>query len=339
MSNERYMNADDYGMGMPLRQPNLSVRDVRDIARGYVNEIRRSAQYHEDNPEARLALEDLVEELLARPRLKGSPEDFHNLAVMLGSSEYEDLACEVLDRALQRYPLNVHLLADFLIYGIDCERQADCGRYMAVLESLPKSDWTWRGFAFGIAYLTRMQDMAASAEERGYYKEKAAQLAQEYRQYLPGEEGGYRETAKLHANDPSKELMILQEAMDSPKVGACPSCAFRCADILFEQKKYVEALDAVNRSIADCATQKQGGINEFYLYFLRGLCKLAIGTSDNTPVGEEAVLDIYADFNIALIGVTGNYVDTIRNKTRILEQQTGVHVPDLYERLVSLVEY
>ena len=43
--------------------------------------------------------------------------------------------------------------------------------------------------------------------------------------------------------------------------------------------------------------------------------------------------------HVALIGVGSEYVDTIRTRVRILEQKTGIHVPDQFERLQEIIGY
>ncbi len=317
----------------------LSVKQARIIAQGHIADIKRSQKYHEDNASARGALEDLVQDLIGQDRQIGSPDDFHNFAVALAGSDHDALACLVLDTGLRCFPLNTDLLSDFLIYGIDCERMSDCKKHFETLLSVPKSDWTWRGFSFSIAYLTRLQDFAITIEERNSYKKQISQLAKDYKKYFPHEEGGYRESAKIHSKNPEKELQLLNEALSNDYVGACPACALRSADILFEQKKYAEALMAINRSLEDANNQTQGGVNEFYLYFLSGLCKLALSMNGKLELSEDSIIDVYADFNTALVGLSGEYCETIRKKVQILEQRTSIRVPDNFEKLLDLIGY
>ncbi|MFR8088653.1 MAG: hypothetical protein ACLU6B_09155 [Lachnospirales bacterium] len=316
----------------------LSIKQARSVAVGYISELRLSEQYHEDQPQMREALFELVERICQQERQVGNPDDFHNFAVLLGGAGYDSLACDILEKGLSLFPSDVDLLADYLIYGIDCERLEPCKKYYDMLQKLPQSEWTWRGFAFSIVYLRRLQSILPPSEEREICKKKISEIARAYKKNLPQEEGAYREYARLYDRNPDKELSLLQEALDNGQIGACPSCAFRCADLLFVQKQYQNALAAINRSLEDAVNQKQGGINEFYLYFLSALCKLGILLRKN-EYSEEDILEIYSDFNIALIGVSSEYIDTIRTRVRILEQKTGIHVSDQYERLQEVIGY
>lgn len=319
--------------------PAMSIKQARAIASGYISEINRSKKYNEDNFPAREALYELIRDVLEQERLVGSPDDFHNLVASLGGGGFDELACEVLDSGLARFPLNVDLLADYLIYGIDSENIDACKKHYETLSSIPMQDWTWRCFSFQIAFLRRLKDFSANIDERNEYDKRIAAISKAYKKYLPNDEGGYRESAKLHSNNPIKELQLLNETLANEMVGACPSCAFRCADILFEQKKYHEALEAIKRSQEDSINQKQGGIDDYALYFLSGLCKTAIMFAEKDVYSEEEVLNIYMDFNIALIGITGDYCDTVRKRVQIIEQKTGIRVPEECEKILELIGY
>ena len=316
----------------------VSLRQARSITLGYISELRLAEQYHEDQPQMRDALFALVERVCQQEKQVGGPDDFHNLAVTLGRSEYDELACDILEKGLALFPYDVDLLADYLIYGIDCERMDACEEYYQTLWKVPQSEWTWRGFAFSLAYLRRLKKIGPPRLPHTNYEKEISELARAYKKYLPQEENAYREYARLYDKNPDKELSILREALENGQVGACPSCAFRCADLLFAQKQYQNALDAIQRSLEDAVNQKQGGINEFYLYFLSALCKLGLRLREN-EYDEEDILEIYSDFNVALIGVGSEYVDTIRTRVRILEQKTGIHVPDQFERLQEIIGY
>lgn len=320
----------------------LSVKQAANICHGYIIEINRAERYNEDNPIAREMLFETVQELISQDTQVGNSDQFHNFAAALGGNGFDSLACDVLDCGLARFPMNVDLLADYLIYGIDCERLDKCAMHFSTLESIEQSEWTWRCFAFGISYMNRLRDsMATTIEERNRYKKKAADLARAYKKHLPYEEGGYRETAKLMAKKPEAMLKMLNDALSNELLGSCPTCAFEKAEILFKQKKYEEARTAINRSLEDSINQTQGGVKENYLRFLRGLCDYAIllqGIRSGEPIKEETVLGIYADFNKALRDLDENYRAKIKIRTQDLIDDTKVQVPDDLERLLDLIE-
>lgn len=320
----------------------LSIKQAITVSRGYILELNRSARYSEDNPAAREGLFETVHTILKQESQVGGPNDFHNYAVLLGGNGFESLACDILDCGLRRFPVNVDLLADYLVYGMNCERQEQCDIHSQTLDSIPKEDWTWRAFAFGISYARKMmQNFAATEEARKYYKKRVAQLSTAYKKYLPYEEGGYRETAKLHTKKPEMELKLLEEALTTEALGACTTCAFEKAQILFKQKKYEGALDAINRSLEDSINETQTGINEYYLYFLRGLCKYAIlfqKLKKQEEIPQEDVEEIYSDFDKSLYNLDEDYKEKVRIRARNLVKSTGIPVPESFEDLCELTE-
>lgn len=320
----------------------LSVKQAATICQGYIIEINRAERYSEDNPVARESLFETVQELTVQQTQVGNSDQFHNFAAALGGNGFDSLACDILDCGLARFPMSVNLLADYLIYGIDCERFDKCAIHFATLESIEQSEWTWRCFAFGISYMNRLRDsIATTIEERNCYKKKAAELARAYKKFLPYEEGGYRETAKLMAKKPEAMLKILNDALSNELLGSCPTCAFEKAEILFKQKKYEEARTAINRSLEDSINQTQGGVKENYLLFLRGLCDYALllkSIRAGEIIKEESVLGIYADFNKALRELDENYRAKVKIRTQDLVEDTKVQVPDDLERLLDLIE-
>lgn len=320
----------------------FSAKQAANICKGYMAEIKRAQIYNEDNPVARESLFETVKNFVEQPIQVGDSDQFHNFAVALGGNGFDSLACDVLDCALVRFPMNLDLLADYLIYGIDCERMDQCAAHFATIESVERREWTWRCFSFGISYMNRLRDsFAKTPEERSRYKKKAAELARAYKKYLPYEEGGYRETARLLTKQPEAMLKCLNEALSNDLLGSCPTCAFEKAELLFKQKKYEEARDAINRSLEDSINQTQGGVKENYLFFLRGLCDYAIllqGVREGKLMEEENVLGIYRDFNKALRELDENYRSKIKIRTQNLVEDTRIQVPDDLERLLDLIE-
>lgn len=320
----------------------LSVKQASIICQGYIVEINRAERYNEDNIVARESLFETVQELISQKTQIGNSDQFHNFSATLGGNGFDSLACDVLDIGLERFPMNVDLLADYLIYGIDCERLDKCAVYFNTLESIEKSEWTWRCFAFGIVYFNLLRNsIAKTIEERNQYKKKVAELARAYKKYLPYEEGGYRECAKLMEKKPQVKLKLLNDALNNELVGSCPACAFEKAEILFQQKKYEEARDAINRSLEDSINQTQGGVKENYLLFLRGLCEYAlmlqcIRNGESLP--EDNVIGIYADFNKALRDLDESHQAKIKIRTQDLVEDTKIQVPNDMDRLLNLIE-
>ena len=158
---------------------------------------------------------------------------------------------------------------------------------------------------------------------------------------FPYEEGGYRESAKLMVKKPETMLKLLNDALSNELIGSCPTCAFEKAEILFKQKKYEEAREAIDRSLDDSVNQTQGGVKENYLLFLRGLCDYALllrNIRSGHPIDEEFVIGIYVNFNKALRELDENYRIKVKMRTQDLVEDTKVQVPDDMERLLELIE-
>ena len=344
----RKIKIDEYPMEEPKEDKKetellLSVKQASAICQGYIAEINRSEKYNEDNPLAREALFETIQKLVEQKTQIGNSDQFHNLAALLGGNGFDGLACDVLDSGLNRFPMKVDLLADYLIYGIDCERLDKCKEHFLTLESIEQSEWTWRCFSFSIIYVNRLRNnIATTLEERNQYKRKVSELARAYKKYLPYEEGGYRESAKLMSKKPDTMLKMLNDALLNEHIGSCPTCAFEKAELLFKQKKYLDARDAINRSLDDSINQTQGGVKENYLLFLRGLCDYALFLQDiraGKPLDEITILSIYSDFNKALRELDENYKLKIRIRTQNLVEDTKIKVPDDMDRLLELIGY
>lgn len=334
--------SDATGMQNDVRKnyvQNMSVKQARIVAEGYVSEVQRARKYNDDASHELSEIEKIVKNITLQDTPAGDPMDFHNFAVVVAQVELYPLACDVLEKGLAVFPMSVDLIADYLVYGIDCGRYDMCNRCYDALCTIDKSEWTWRAFSFSIAYIKRLRERSTDTETRAAYKDALTKLAREYKKYLPHREDGYREYATLFSSNPEKELKLLKEALENEKIGACPACAFRCADMLFEQKRYAEAMEAIERSRADAKAQMQGGINEHYLSFLSGLCKIALADAEKRELAESEVLDIYSDFDMALYGLGGDFRKTVRTRVQFLEKETKVRVSDEYDNILDLLGY
>ena len=169
-------------------------------------------------------------------------------------------------------------------------------------------------------------------------QEEMIDLAETFRKNLPFEEESYRCEADvfklLHKS--KEEEDILRLALNELKIA--PKCALRLADLLFERGDYSEALPLIQRGLRD-AIQTQRTINEGYLYYLMGLTKMALAQQAGAPINEETACEIYADFDISLRQEhRAEYVNTMKAKTIVLVNKSGVSIPEKYEELNYLVQ-
>ena len=318
-------------------QYNLPVRKVEKIANGYLSDIYEIES--EDDEYARESLYSLLSRFFSQTQQSGTANDYHNFAVALARKSEYALACQVLECGLKMFPKNVDLLADFLQYGVLCDRLDDCKKYHKVLLKIPRRRWTWRGFAFLVDYLRFLNERSDSEKEIAAREAEMLEVASEFRTFYPYVEEPYSVEANIFKdlNEHEKELGALQSALENLEVA--PKCALRCADILFERGKYSEAAEKIRRCISD-ANRTQSSVSEGYMYYLSALCKIANTQKSESTFDEASVIEIYSDFNIALKDLSGSsYVEVIKTKTNMLVNKTGVDVSSEYELLYDCAAY
>ncbi len=349
MSTEREIAIDSYeeepgqeeGSGKKESSPkeyavNLPVNFVHRKAQTFLEYI-----YRMEDEDARQDLYDLMNQFTAQEQQSGTAEDFHNFVVDLARRDEYALACQVLECGLALFPKNVDLLADYLQYGTCCGRLEACKKMYKALMKIPRRRWTWRGFAFLVDYLRFLVERSDSEKEMDAREEEMLAVVRDFRKYFPYSEEAYRTESNVYRilNLPDQEMEVLQQAL--ARLQVAPKCALRCADIFFERGQYEEAAAAIQRAISD-ATQTQTSVNEGYLYYLSALCKIAVAQKSGTGynLDENAVREIYSDFNIALAkfrDTKNSYVDVIRTKTNTLVNKTGMEVDSSYDLLCECV--
>ena len=324
------------GENRPAAVLNLPVSKANAIAEGYLRDI--GLVNEEDDYEARLSLNELINQISQQSEQAGDADDFHNFAVTLARKDEYGLACSVLECGLKWFPKNVDLIADYLQYGVNCGKGEECRRLYKTLLKIPKMRWTWRGFAFLIYYIQYLLDQSDSEKEILHKKQEMLELVSDFKRYFPYSEEAYHVESSIYKNlnEQGKELETLKTAMETLII--CPKCALRCADILFDRGCYEEAMEAIKRGISD-ATQTQSSINEGYIYYLSALCRIALSQKSDTALSKQEVMDIYSNFNIALrdFRYGSNYEAVIKSKTNTLVNKTNVDVPPELSRLYDCI--
>lgn len=309
----------------------LPIKTANAIAQTYLENISSDDLY-----EAEAALKDLrllVQRVIRQDVKAADADDWHNFAVDIARKDLYDLACDILECGLSIYPKNIDLLADYLQYGTSCGRIENCKSFYKVLSKIPKIRWSWRGYSFSVSYLTYLWERSDSEKELDKLQEEMLSIAATFRKNLPFDEESYRCEADiyklLHKNKEEEEVLRL--ALKNIKIA--PKCALRLADLLFERGEYEEALPLIQRGLLD-AMQTQRSVNEGYLYFLMGLTKMALAQQAGMPISEETACEIYADFDISLRQENRPaYVNTMKAKTIVLVNKSGVPIPEKYEEL------
>jgi len=285
---------------------------------GRMEEEAKECVYSHDYDE----LNAIASRVLSSSKVMGSPDEFHNFAVNYAQTDDKNTACEILKLGLALYPTSVDLLADFIQYGMQCDKEEECEIYFQKLQSIPKELWTWRGFDFSLDYLQFKLERMNQEDEYTEIRKKMNQLVADFRQYMPYDERSYLAESHLYKNT-EQEITILEKAMSD--LLACPKCTLRYADLKFERGEYVKALDSIESCIL--SLQTQSGINEGYTYFLSGLCKTSLIHKDKDYKNKERILDAYQDFQVAELeqmNLQPTYRKTIQKQTGILALKSGI---------------
>ena len=332
---------DNYFEEDSRKNANLTLYQAKKIASEHLDGIRASDatdlfSYNK--------LASFMEELVSQEEICGNANDFHNFAVDLARENQEQLACKLIERGLVQFPNNVDLLADYLQYDVSIGKKQECEKVYNTLMKIPHNRWTWRGFSFSINYLQHLLDDISDSEEMiADLKKRIEEISDEYVRFLPYNEEGYRAKAKVYASikgDPDAEVNILRQCMAIVKV--CPKSALRSADIYFERGDYREALVCVERAIRD-ANQTQGSINEGYVYYLEGLCKISMLDDEADPSAKkEKILEIYSAFNAAFLQfgyeIESTYKSVMIKKSKMLKSRFEVDIPFKYEKLLENID-
>lgn len=314
----------------------LPIKTANTIAQTYLENISS-----DDLFEAEAALKDLgslVQRVIRQTVKSGDADDWHNFAVDIAQKDLYNLACDLLECGLSIYPKNIDLLADYLQYGTSCARVEKCKLFYKVLSKIPKIRWGWRGYSFSVSYLTYLWERSDSEKELEKLQEEMLDLASAFRNNLPFDEESYRCEADIYKllHKKNEEEEVLRMALSNLKIA--PKCALRLSDLLFDRGDYEEALILIQRGLRD-AMQTQRSINEGYLYYLMGLTKMALAQQAEGPITEETACEIYADFDISLRQERrAAYVNTMKAKTIVLVNKSGVPIPEKYEELNNLVQ-
>lgn len=218
----------------------------------------------------------------------GSKDDYHNLSVTLARKELYLLSCYVLEKGLDKFPNSVDLLADYIEYGIRCEKIKECKKYYKHLKHISKNLWTWRAFDFSIDYLLFILECNPKKADNDEIK----QLIEDYKRFFKFDEKSYIAEANYYnkINNHQKELEVLLDATEQIKV--CPRCSLKLAEIYFKQANYYEAgkvLDRCKLLTPHYNTSEEIG----NIYLLSSLCgisiyylNLASNITNNTIVDE-----------------------------------------------------
>lgn len=271
--------------------------------------------------------------------ISGSADAFHNFAVSCIKIADDYLtAYDIVKLGLKLHPTNTDLLADAIKYGYNCTDTKSCKEYLRHLQTIDQQVWTWRAFSFTIDYLLDCYT-SDSAEQNCIAAVK--ELAEQYRKRYPQVEDSLYSKYEIHSRigELTEAMEVLVEALRSSDF--CPKCWLKYADLLVEQGKYTEAAKPIIKLCK--APLTSDSVNWSYVNYLKGVCQMALLTSegeslfDEQQYDENRVLQIYGSFYKALISTDayGELLKRIKKRVEELQADTSIPLPSELEALLE----
>lgn len=276
-------------------------------------------------------LVDFTKLIVSADSFDGNADDFHNLAVVYAKANSFSYACDILERGLEQFVDAVDLLADYLIYGIKCNRFDKCRLYYETLNNIPKQRWNWRAFDFSIDYLlVRLSRGAADVDEKSL-----EELSNAFIRLCPTEDRAYLSKATVYQalGKNRQSIKVLETATGkNSRAKRTPMCALRLAKHYFEEGEYEKALYLIAKAKND-NIEDQPSINRASLFIISCLCKYAkfsIGYDSQEELSEEMAVLIdsaYQDFAISKKHNLDNMPDVLPAYMDELQLITGINNP------------
>ena len=192
-------------------------------------------------------------------------DDYHNQGCDIARKGRKREAARFCMEGLEKFPLNVDLLADTIKYSTDTGDLPTADEHYSILKtSVPFRRWNWRAFTFAFDYLITKDPVENESECRT--------LVENYKKCLPYEERACLAESELEAalGNADLSMQVLQDAIRSHPNAS--QCAMRLADMQMDRGLYKDALRTVMYGAAASAAV-QPSINAAYLYLIRVLAK------------------------------------------------------------------
>lgn len=299
-----------------------------------IEELYRQAISAEEALEEYSKIYDLFDLLLQQSMFIGDSDDYHNLAVVCAKQDDFDAACRFLDVGLTKYPYCVDLLADYLNYGMKCDRKEICNDVYSKL-ILKKDDWNWRAYRFAIDYLISLTDIDCDNRDS-----EISSLITEFQNKLPDDEDAYLIQAEFlskksekygSSGEPTFVSILTYVTSDKSPVRRTPKCDLRLADYYYNNGLDIERAIQLLERCKKNSVEVQPSVNRSYVYLLSALCRMTQYynniPSDNMEEIEMLVMDVYKNYHIAALNRIDTRIYNCRNLIESFVRETGIPYP------------
>ncbi len=299
-----------------------------------VEELYRQTLTLEDAIDEYCKIYDLFDLLFNQPVFIGDSDDYHNIAVVCAKQDDFDAACRFLDRGLKEYPYCIDLLADYLNYGMQCDKKQLCKEMYNKLES-KKLDWNWRAYKFAIEYLINLSDIDCINRDR-----EIISLITEFKNKMPDDENAYLIEAEFlqkrcenSKNDIETTFVsvLTYVTSDESPVGRTPKCDLKLADYYYNNGSDIEKAIQLLERCKKNSIEVQPTVNRSYVYLLSALCRMTQFYSNcinnRGEDVEKLAMDVYKNYHIAALNRMDVRVYDCRNLIESFVRETGIPYP------------
>lgn len=310
----------------------VKVKDIQQV----LEKLYYQASIEDDAIEYFYNINDLTELILKQEFFEGDEDDFHNLSVTYARGDDYANACDILDKGLMFYPYSIDLLADYLNYGIHCNRLVKCEEFYKRLLEVRKW-WNWRAYQFSINYLTKRLSVDPKLDIVDIEN-----LVEEFVEKMPDIEECYITKAEyvktFKAGDDRKKFLEVLEFAVSPKcmIQRTPKCDLKLADYYYNLGNDLKrANDLIERCKRD-SVEAQPSVNRKYVYLLSALCKVCMFYENSKQKEdvkvqegseeEKKILNIYSDYHVA-VDRNDFQVCNCKDLIEALVKETGIPYP------------
>jgi len=313
----------------------ITIRQAMDFSRKNLKQGVSYDEYGEPSEEGRVEIHELAK-IVIKSNQSGDEDDYHNYAVLFGVMEENTTACDILLCGMKKFPRNVDLMADFLLYAISSNdnHYHMCAEIYERLLKINKKRWSWRAFNFSISYMLSLVDRDDSIDE-DELKEKMLTLAHEYQQYHPKSELGYVAQARIMKKfgERDEENAILVKACENDSMHA-PRSAMMLAENSFGKKEYDIALNYFQRLQSEQIDQLYNVSAPGRAYMLSFLTKTAQFLQETSGAeynneNDKRVREIHRDYKIAKkLKSSQTQLETAKQYITLIEVMSGIPFND-----------
>jgi tetratricopeptide (TPR) repeat protein len=234
------------------------------------------SSYEEEQLESWNHLYGLLDLIQNAKKFNGGADAFHNLAVSLARNGLYDKACDLIEIGLRYTSESVDLLADYLVYGIKCDKLENAKMHFDKLGTIPKSKWNWRAFDFSIDYLLAISMNEENAEQKAQIEKNLDLLCAGFQEHHPDDENAYfaEYTINESRGQINSSIERLEKIINTRDNLKAPRCAMKLAEHYFERANYETAMKYIDKS-KSFVVAFQPAIEVGSLYMLSALCGMA----------------------------------------------------------------